>query len=110
MRRSNFALRLQPSLLEEARKAAQSEGVALNQLISIAVAEKVSVLRTEDYFRERASRADRNAALLALGRAGKGNPPLLGDEISPGAFHVRRSIKRAKASPRKSRKRRASNT
>ena len=30
MRRSNFALRLQPSLLEELRKAAELEGVALN--------------------------------------------------------------------------------
>ena len=29
MRKSNFALRLQPSLLEEARKLAKSEGVAL---------------------------------------------------------------------------------
>jgi hypothetical protein len=28
MRRSNFALRLQPSLLEELRKAAEVEGVA----------------------------------------------------------------------------------
>jgi len=37
MRRSNFALRLQPSLLEEARKAAELEGVALNQLINVAV-------------------------------------------------------------------------
>jgi predicted HicB family RNase H-like nuclease len=42
MRRSNFALRLQPSLLEELRKAAEAEGVALNQLINVAVAEKVS--------------------------------------------------------------------
>ena len=33
MRKSNFALRLQPSLLEEARKLAEAEGVALNQLI-----------------------------------------------------------------------------
>lgn len=29
MRRSNFALRLHPSLMEEARKAAESGGVAL---------------------------------------------------------------------------------
>jgi hypothetical protein len=50
MRRSNFALRLQPSLLEELRKAAEAEGVALNQLINIAVAEKVSALRTERLF------------------------------------------------------------
>ncbi len=45
MRKSNFALRLQPSLLEEARKLAEAEGVALNQLINVAVAEKVSALR-----------------------------------------------------------------
>jgi hypothetical protein len=36
MRRSNFALRLQPSLLAELRKAAEVEGVALNQLINVA--------------------------------------------------------------------------
>lgn len=38
MRKSNFALRLQPALLEEARRAAEAEGVALNQLINVAVA------------------------------------------------------------------------
>jgi hypothetical protein len=37
MRRSNFALRLQPSLFEELRKIAQVEGVAPNQLINVAV-------------------------------------------------------------------------
>ena len=30
MRKSNFALRLQPSLLDEARKVAETEGVALS--------------------------------------------------------------------------------
>ncbi len=49
MRKSNFALRLQPSLLEEARKLAEAEGVALNQLINVAVADKLSTLRTADY-------------------------------------------------------------
>jgi len=82
MRRSNFALRLQPSLLEEARKAAESEGVALNQLINVAVAEKVSALRTQEYFSQRARRSDRSATLRILDRAGKGNPPMLGDELS----------------------------
>ena len=81
MRRSNFALRLQPSLMEEARKAAESEGVALNQLINVALAEKVSALRTEDYFQERIRRADRAETLRILDRAGKGNPPLEGDEL-----------------------------
>lgn len=81
MRRSNFALRLQPSLLEELRKAAESEGVALNQLINVAVAEKVSALRTEEYFRERSRRADRAKGLEVLEKAGKGNPPVEGDEL-----------------------------
>ena len=81
MRRSNFALRLQPSLMEEARKAAESEGVALNQLINVAVAEKVSALRTEEYFQERIRRADRPETLRILDRAGKGNPPMEGDEL-----------------------------
>ena len=83
MRRSNFALRLQPSSLEELRKAAELEGVAVNQLINVAVAEKVSALRTEEYFRERGRRADRAETLRILERAGKGNPPLEGDELPP---------------------------
>ena len=55
MKKSNFALRLQPSL-EEARKIAKAEGVAVNQLFNVAVAEKVSALRTEEYFADRAKR------------------------------------------------------
>jgi HicB family len=101
MRRSNFALRLQPSLMEEARKVAEAEGVALNQLINVALAEKVSALRTEEYFQERARRADRAETLRILERAGKGNPPLEGDELPPdwksgGKIKQRR----AKATPR----------
>jgi hypothetical protein len=81
MRRSNFALRLQPSLLDEVRKLAEQEGVAVNQLINVAVAEKLSALRTEAFFRERASRADVGEARKVLSRAGKGNPALPGDEL-----------------------------
>ncbi len=81
MRKSNFALRLQPSLLDEARKLAETEGVALNQLINVAVAEKVSALRTESYIAERAARADVPKALRVLKRAGVGRPPMKGDEM-----------------------------
>jgi hypothetical protein len=81
MRKSNFALRLQPSLLDEARKVAETEGVALNQLINVAVAEKLSALRTESYFQERAARADVPKALDILRRAGVGDPPMKGDEL-----------------------------
>jgi hypothetical protein len=81
MRTSNFALRLQRSLMKEARRAALREGVALNQLINVAVAEKLSLLRAEMRFREMASRADRKKTLEVLERAGAGNPPMPGDEL-----------------------------
>lgn len=81
MRKSNFALRLQPSLLEEARRLAEAQGVALNQFINVAVAEKLSAMRTERYFAERAKRADIGRALEILQRAGVGNAPERGDEI-----------------------------
>jgi hypothetical protein len=70
MRRSNFALRVPPTLLAEARKAAESVGVALNQLIPLALAEKVSAMRTQEYFEERARRADpaRVSRILAWAR------------------------------------------
>jgi len=81
MRKSNFALRLQPSLLDEARKLAEQEGVALNQLINVAVAEKLSALRTEIYIAERIARADIPKALGILKRAGVGRRPVKGDEL-----------------------------
>jgi hypothetical protein len=83
MRKSNFALRLQPSLMEEARRAAEAEGVALNQLINVAVAEKLSAMRTANFFAERAGKADIAAALEILQRAGVGNLPMPGDELLP---------------------------
>ena len=51
MKKSNFALRLQPSLMEEAKKVAKAEGVAVNQLINVAVAEKVSANRGTQFGR-----------------------------------------------------------
>jgi hypothetical protein len=81
MRRSNAGLRLQPSLLEEARRVSESEGVALNQLINVAVAEKLSAMRTKQYFQERAGRADIAKAKRILKKAGKGNAPVPGDEL-----------------------------
>jgi len=93
MRRSNFALRLQPSLLDEARKVAEAEGVALNQLINVALAEKLSALRTEEFFLQRARRANRGETLRILKGAGRGKPPVTGDELPSG----KRSTSGAKA-------------
>lgn len=80
MRRNNVALRLQESLLIEAKRVAETEGVALNQFINVAVAEKLSALRTEDFFRERAARGNVAGAKRILRRAGQRNAPVPGDE------------------------------
>ena len=82
MRRSNVVLRLQESILEEARRVSETEGVALNQFINVAVAEKLSALRTEEYFRVRGQRGDVAKAKRILKRAGRGKPPVPGDEAA----------------------------
>jgi len=66
MRKSNFALRLQPSLLAEARKLAAAEGVALNQLINVAVAEKLAAARTERRLAGHTAPPDRDRILRLL--------------------------------------------
>lgn len=88
MRTSNFALRLQPSLLEAARNVAASEGVALNQLINVAVAQMIAVHKASNYIALRAERANLTRALEALAKAGKGNPPIPGDEL-PASWRMR---------------------
>jgi len=74
-------LRLQRSLLDEVRRVSEAEGVAVNQFINVAVAEKLSALRTENYFRDRAQRGDIAKAKRILKRLGRGNPPMPGDEL-----------------------------
>ena len=84
MKTSNFALRLQPTLMEEAKALAKSEGVALNQLINVAVAEKLAVTRTLEFFKRYTRDANVARAMELLDRAGVGNPPLEGDELPEG--------------------------
>ena len=81
MRSSNFALRLQPALLEAARNLAQTEGVALNQLINTAVAQMIAAHQASNYISIRAKRANTVRALEILNRSGPGNPPMPRDEL-----------------------------
>jgi hypothetical protein len=82
-RTSNYALRLLASLKTEAEKVAAEEGTTLNQFINVAVAEKLSALRTAQYFQERAARADLAAFDRLLMTAGE-ELPRPGDEILEG--------------------------
>jgi uncharacterized protein (DUF3084 family) len=90
MKRSNFALRLQPSLMEASRKLAESEGVALNQLFNVAVAQMIASHAAADCIAQRAKRADVQAALEILRRPRKGEPPREGDEL-PESWKRRRA-------------------
>ena len=82
MTQANYALRLQLSLKAEAERLAKAEGTTLNQFINVAVAEKIAALRTVDYFRERAERANIPAALALLDRLGSDGTPRPGDELT----------------------------
>jgi hypothetical protein len=78
--RASYALRLQASLKREAERVAKAEGTTLDQFINMAVAEKLSALRTVEHFRERAARGNVGRVLELLDRAGD-EPPRPGDEI-----------------------------
>lgn len=51
---------LPDSLYQAVRELAQKENISINQLITIALAEKNSALTTETYLQERASKGSRN--------------------------------------------------
>ena len=80
---SNYALRLPASLKKAVEAVAREDGTTLNQFIVSAVAEKLSALKTADYFAEHAARGDIDAALRVLKRPG-GEPPRSGDEVPNG--------------------------
>ncbi len=90
--KSAYALRLPASIKAEAERLAAEEGTSLNQFVATALAEKVSALRTANYFAVRRERADWSAFDKLMSRA-SGEPPREGDEVPE------------KVGPRKSRSR-----
>ncbi len=81
MSQANYSLRLLASLKKEAEKLAKEEGTTLNQFINVAVAEKISALRTVDYLKERGKRGNVKKALEILWASGD-EMPREGDEIN----------------------------
>ena len=82
MAKSNYALRLPASLKAEAEKIAAAEGTTLSQLINMAVAEKVSALKTADYLFKRGARAKSGRGLKVLRKAGSKGVVAKGDEVA----------------------------
>lgn len=63
---SALSIRLPESLHKYAKEYALHEGISVNQLISTALAEKLSALATEDYLELRAKRGNRKKFESAL--------------------------------------------
>ena len=78
---TNYALRVPESLFTYARKVAEEEQVSMNQFFVMAIAEKVSALKTETYFRERQARGELNAFEIWL-NASPDAEPMTGDELT----------------------------
>jgi hypothetical protein len=65
---STISLRLPESLHKAARNLAREENISINQLITLALAEKISALAAEDYIQKRGARASRKKFLNALSK------------------------------------------
>jgi hypothetical protein len=74
---STLSIRLPDSLHEKARELAHNENVSINQFVSVALAEKIAALMTEEYILERGRRADRTAFERALDKAPDVEPEAL---------------------------------
>ncbi len=71
---STISLRLPASLHETARELAKKENVSMNQLITLALAEKIAALMTQDYLEARARRGDRQKFERAMAKVADVEP------------------------------------
>ena len=78
---STYPLRLPKSLKEAAAQIAREDGTSINQFVATAVAEKVSAMKTADFFAARSADADVEAARRLLRRDG-GEPPEPEDRLT----------------------------
>ena len=81
MRRNNVSLRLPPHLLERVKRLAAAESISVNQLLTVAVAEKIARLDAEAFYRAREGRSEPGAGWRALEHMGQNSPPVQGDEL-----------------------------
>lgn len=65
---STISLLLPDALYEEVRKLAESEDVSINELATMAIAEKVAVMKTSGYMSHRAFLAYRENFLRAMAK------------------------------------------
>jgi len=72
---STLSLRLPESLHKYARELAKKENISINQLITLALAEKLSALGVEDYLETRAKRGSKEKFDKAMAKVREVEPP-----------------------------------
>ena len=77
---STMSLRLPESLHQKVRELADREGISINQLVTTALAEKISALLTEEYLAARAARGSRRKFDEILSKVPDAEPEA-GDEL-----------------------------
>ncbi len=76
---ANYALRLPRSLKTEVERLASQDGISVNQFIATAVEEKISAMKTAEFFAQRKAQVDFAAFNRIMSRQ-EGEPPRPGDE------------------------------
>ena len=71
---SAISVRLPESLHARARQLAKKENTSMNNLITLALAEKVSALETEEYLGARAKRASKRKFQKAISKVRNTDP------------------------------------
>ena len=79
---STYPLRLPASLKTAVAEISKADGTSINQFVVTAVAEKISALRTAEFFAGRTARADLEVARLLLRRPA-GQVPAPEDRLEP---------------------------
>ena len=67
---STYPLRLPVSLKNAVAEASRRDNTSINQFVVVAVAEKLSAMKTAEFFAQRHANADRKAAISILSRDG----------------------------------------
>ena len=78
--KSTYPLRLPVSLKAAVAEISKEDGTSINQFVTTAVAEKVSAMKTAEFFATRAAEADLDASRRLLRRNG-GEPPVPDDRL-----------------------------
>ena len=78
---SVYPLRLPASLKAAVTEISRKEGMSIDQFVAMAVAEKISAMKTAEFFTARGAEADFEAARRLLRRDG-GQPPMPDDRLS----------------------------